>query len=289
MKLSFAPARQIRWLALGLLSFGLLAAGGARADGGAPLAPTPSQQPASLSLEQRIAAYLAHRPGAVTVAVDDVDAQKLWLYGPTMRNYTASIIKVDILEARLYQTRGHLSSYERSLAVAMIERSDNNAATALWKADRAAAGLGAYNRRAGLRCTSFDPLGHWGLTLTCARDQLRLLDELAEPDSLLSASSRRYELSLMEHIISAQAWGVSGGVPLTGVTVALKNGWLPHGNAPWVVNSIGIVQGDGRRYFIAVLTRDPTEQEGITTIEDVSGIVWQNISQQPETAAAVSG
>jgi hypothetical protein len=35
--------------------------------------------------------------------------------------------------------------------------------------------------------------------------------------------------------------GVSGDLPLTGVTVALKNGWLPHRNAPWVVNSIGIV------------------------------------------------
>ncbi len=288
MKLSLAPARLTRWVALGLLALGLLAARGARADGGEPVAPTPTPAPAPApaSLEQRIAAYLADRPGAVTVAVYDADAQKLWLYGPGMLNDTASIIKVDILEARLYQTHGHLSSHERSLATAMIEQSDNNAATALWNADGAADGLGVYNRRVGLRCTSFDPYGQWGLTLTCARDQLRLVAELAEPDSLLTAYSRGYELYLMEHIISGEAWGISGGVPRTGVTVALKNGWLPYGTAPWVVNSIGIVQGDSRRYFIAVLTRDATEQDGIDTIAGVSGIVWQNVRRQPQPLTA---
>ena len=284
MKLSLAAARLTRWLVLCLLALGLLAAGGAQAAGGAPVAPTPTPTPTPPSLEQRIAAYLADRPGAVTVAVYDADAQKLWLYGPGMRNDTASIIKVDILEARLYQTHGRLSAHERSLATAMIDQSDNNAATSLWNADGAAAGIAVYNRRIGLRCTSFDPHGHWGLTLTCAQDQLRLLAELAQPDSLLTAYSRSYELYLMEHVSSTEAWGVSGGLPLTGVTVALKNGWLPHRHAPWVVNSIGIVQGDGRRYHIAVLTRDATEQDGINTIEGISGIVWQNVSPQPLAA-----
>lgn len=286
MKRSLALARLTSVLVLGPLAFGLLAAGGARADGGAPLAPSPTPAPAPQSLEQRIAAYLAHRPGAVTVAVDDANAQKLWLYGPEMRNDTASIIKVNILEARLYQTHGHLSSHQRSLAAAMIEQSNNSAATALWNADGGATGIAVYNRGVGLRCTSFDPYGQWGLTLTCARDQLRLLTELTEPDSMLTAYSRRYALYLMEHIVSTEAWGVSAGVPLTGVTVALKNGWLPYGNAPWIVNSIGIVYGDGRRYFIAVLTRDANEQDGIDTIEGVSDIVWQNVSRQPQPLAA---
>jgi hypothetical protein len=107
MKRSFTLVRLTCWLALGPLAVGLLAAGGARADGGAPLAPslTSAPAPAPSSLERRIGAYLAHRPGAVTVTLDDGDAEKLWLYGPGLQNDTASIINVDILEARLYQGR----------------------------------------------------------------------------------------------------------------------------------------------------------------------------------------
>ena len=58
----------------------------------------------------------------------------------------------------------------------------------------------------------------------------------------------------MENVTPDQRWGVSGGVP-AGVTVALKNGWLPldDANTDWQVNSVGWVSGDGRDYLIAVL------------------------------------
>ena len=229
-------------------------------------------------LNALIGQYLARRPGAVTAAVYDVNTNQSWNYNGGMRNDTGSIVKVDILETRLHQTDGTLSSHERQLAAAMIEQSDNNAATALWNEDGGAVGIGAYNEEVGLRCTSFDPYGHWGLTLTCASDQLRLLAELANPNRLLTDHSRQYQLYLMEHVVSWEAWGVSAGVPLEGVSVALKNGWLPHGNVPWIVNSIGILHGDGRYYFIAVLTRDPGEGDGIDTIEGISGIVWRHMS-----------
>jgi len=116
------------------------------------------------------------------------------------------------------------------------------------------------------------------LTLTCASDQLRLLSELVSPKTLLTDYARRYQLYLMEHVVSWEAWGVSGGVPREGVSVALKNGWLPHADVPWIVNSIGIIHGDGRYYFIAVLTRDRTEADGIKTIKGISGIVWRHLS-----------
>ena len=237
-----------------------------------------SQRPPRPSLNALIGQYLARRPGAVTAAIYDVNTGQSLSYNGGMRNYTASIIKVDILETRLHQTGGQLSGHERRLAAAMIEQSDNNAATALWNEDGGAVGVGAYNTQVGLRCTSFDPYGQWGLTLTCASDQLRLLAELVSPNPSLSDYSRHYQLHLMKHVVSWEAWGVSGGVPHTGVSVALKNGWLPHGNVPWIVNSIGVIHGDGRYYFIAVLTRDPTQADGIDTIEGISGIVWQHIS-----------
>jgi hypothetical protein len=83
----------------------------------------------------------------------------------------------------------------------------------------------------------------------------------------------------MESVEADQAWGVSAGVP-TGVTVALKNGWLPlEDDGDWQVNSIGWVDGDGRNYLIAVLTKNnDTEQSGITTVEGLSTLVWNALA-----------
>jgi hypothetical protein len=86
----------------------------------------------------------------------------------------------------------------------------------------------------------------------------------------------------MENVTSEQRWGVSGGVP-AGVTVALKNGWLPLDSADddWQINSIGWVNGDGRDYLIAVLsTGNPTEQAGIDLIDKLSSTVWRNMDNK---------
>jgi hypothetical protein len=82
----------------------------------------------------------------------------------------------------------------------------------------------------------------------------------------------------MENVESGQNWGVTGGVP-PGVTVALKNGWLPLSANDWQVNSIGYISGDGRNYVLAVLTDDdPSEAYGISTIEELSGLVFSQLS-----------
>jgi hypothetical protein len=75
----------------------------------------------------------------------------------------------------------------------------------------------------------------------------------------------------MEHVAKDQRWGISGGVP-AGVTVALKDGWLPLDAAAttWQVNSIGWVSGAGRDYLLAVLsTGNPTEPYVLATISAV--------------------
>jgi hypothetical protein len=168
----------------------------------------------------------------------------------------------------------------------MIEDSDNDAATSLWYEAGAATGIGAYNDKAGLTrttpsqcvtCAGF-PWPGWGLTTTVPYDQLTLLKQLVTPGPrpLLSRAQRNYVLSLMENVTPDQRWGVSGGVP-AGVTVALKNGWLPlnHANTDWQVNSVGWVSGAGRDYLIAVFsTGNPTEQYGIDTINALSSVIW---------------
>jgi hypothetical protein len=80
-------------------------------------------------------------------------------------------------------------------------------------------------------------------------------------------------------VTSSGNWGGSSGV-LSGVTVALKNGWLPLDttDTDWQVNSVGWVSGDGRNYLLAILTTgDPSEQYGIDTIETLSSIVWSDL------------
>ena len=233
------------------------------------------------------AAYAASRSGSVLAAVYDVSTGQSWRLGDGPAQPAASVVKLDILETLLAQQGGTtLSAGDQSLSESMIEESDNDAATNLWDEAGGAAGIGAYNDSAGLSgttpsacvtCAGFAWPG-WGLTTTVPQDQLTLLKQLIAPGPrpLLSDAQRSYVLSLMENVAPDQRWGVSGGVP-AGVTVALKNGWLPlnDANTNWQINSVGWVSGDGRDYLVAVFTTgNPTEQYGIDTINALSSRIW---------------
>jgi hypothetical protein len=233
------------------------------------------------------AAYLQGRHGTVLAAVYDVRTGETWRLGTSAAQPEASVVKLDILETLLARPQGAaLAPADQALARSMIEDSDNDAATSLWEEDGGAAGLTYYGERAGLTqttpsqcvtCAGFAFPG-WGLSTTVPDDQLTLLKQLVVPGAspLLSKSARSYALSLMEHVTDGQRWGISGGVP-AGVTVALKDGWLPLDAAAtnWQVNSVGWVSGDSRDYLIAVLsTGNPTEQYGIDTINALSALVW---------------
>jgi Beta-lactamase enzyme family len=267
------------------------------ARGAAP-ASSPGSAPASSSaaigaparadpLSGAAAAYVAGRSGTVLAAVYDVSTRQSWRLGDGPAQDEASVVKLDVLETLLAQRGGTgLSPADQGLAQSMIEDSDNDAATSLWEEAGGAEGIGAYNDTAGLTtttpsqcvtCADF-PWPGWGLTTTVPYDQLTLLKQLVVPGPrpLLSETERSYALSLMENITPDQAWGVSGGVP-AGVTVALKNGWLPLNDAStdWQVNSVGWISGDGRDYLVAVLsTGNPTEQYGIDTINGLSSLIW---------------
>jgi hypothetical protein len=233
------------------------------------------------------ASYAAGRSGTVLAAVYDTKTGQSWRLGDGRGEAEASVVKLDILETLLArQGSTGLSPGDQSLSRLMIEDSDNDAATSLWYEAGAATGIGAYNDKAGLTrttpsqcvtCAGF-PWPGWGLTTTVPYDQLTLLKQLVTPGPrpLLSRAQRNYVLSLMENVTPDQRWGVSGGVP-AGVTVALKNGWLPlnDANTDWQVNSVGWVSGAGRDYLIAVFsTGNPTEQYGIDTINALSSVVW---------------
>jgi beta-lactamase class A len=232
--------------------------------------------------------FLATRDGTVLAAVYDLDTRQTWTVGQGPPQPEASVVKVDILEALLVQRgRDGLTSREAALARLMIERSDNKAATDLWRAAGGAPGVRSFNVAAGLTdtspsacvvCADF-PWPGWGLTTTTPADQILLLRQLAEPGPLMSDADRRYLLGLMEDVIPSQRWGITAGVSAQ-ATVALKDGWLPLDAArkDWQVNSIGWISGTGRDYLIAVFsTGNPTPQYGATTIARLSSIVWQHL------------
>jgi beta-lactamase class A len=248
-----------------------------------PAAPAEHADP----LSGTAAAYVAGRSGSVLAAVYDVSTGQSWRLGDGPAQPAASVVKLDILETLLAKQAGTtLSAGDQSLSQSMIEDSDNDAATSLWDEAGGAAGIGAYNDSAGLSgttpsacvtCAGFAWPG-WGLTTTVPQDQLALLKQLIAPGQrpLLSDAQRSYVLSLLENVAPEQRWGVSGGVP-AGVTVALKNGWLPlnDANTDWQINSVGWVSGDGRDYLVAVFTTgNPTEQYGIDTINALSSRIW---------------
>ncbi|WUK62377.1 class A beta-lactamase-related serine hydrolase [Streptomyces coelicoflavus] len=212
----------------------------------------------------------------VAVAVLDPDSGEGASYG-TGAFDTASIVKVDILAALLLRAQDagrSLTASERSCATAMIEDSDNDSASALWRAIGTADGLDAANERFGLTGTEGGDGPLWGLTRTTAADQVTLLRQVFVADgSVLSEASRAYVRGLMEQITDGQRWGVSaaadGAGGAGGPVWALKNGWLRRSTTGrWVVNSVGRVETGGHAYLVAVVSRGSgTQGEGIALTE----------------------
>ena len=225
----------------------------------------------------------ARSEARVTTAVLDLDhpAGKPQVRGKDVPYDTASIIKVDILATLLLQAqdagRG-LTQQERTEAEAMIERSDNDAATALWRRIGLAPGLEAANKRLGLSSTVGGTGGMWGLTRTTASDQIRLLSAVfadggtsSASGSALNTTSRNYIRTLMTHITAGQSWGVSAASD-SGAGWALKNGWLQRSTTGlWDINSVGRVTSGTHHYLVAVLSDgNATMPGGIAAVESAA-------------------
>jgi beta-lactamase class A len=223
-----------------------------------------------------IRTYLGARSGHVSLAVYEATTGITHSYDGSRHYVSASIVKVAILGTLLRRAQDagrSLTSSERALAVRMIERSDNAAASSLWRAVGGRSGVQAFLTKAGLTSTTAGPGGYWGLTTTTAPDQVRLMRTVAYPNAVLSNAGRAYLDTLMRAVVTSQRWGVTGGLP-SGAVVAVKNGWLPRSTG-WVINSIGHVRHGNRDYVIAALSSsDPGMGYGITTVEHLSGIVW---------------
>jgi len=236
-------------------------------------------------LSRDITKALAGRRGLHAVTVHDRVTGLTCRLSEGHRFDSASVVKATILAAllRWHQETGRpLSDREKHLATLMITRSDNDAATALWN-EVGLARLQHFLDLAKMTETQLNREGYWGLTQITARDELTLLRLLTSSNSVLSASSRKYQLGLMARVIPAQRWGVPAGAPRY-VTVYVKNGWLPLSDG-WHINSIGAFIGHGRDYMMVVLSDgNPTMDYGVTTVEAVAEAVHRDLN--PGLAAA---
>jgi beta-lactamase family protein len=220
------------------------------------------------------------RESFVAVEVDDPGAGVVCRFDSGTHFDSASVVKVTILGTLLRDAQAahrSLTSRERALAWAMITRSDNGAASALWDEDGRVR-LQRFLDAAGMTETVLGPGGAWGLTRITATDETRMLWLLLEPNRVLGTSSRNYELALMAGVIPAQRWGVPAGAPRS-LVVHVKNGWLPLAPSGWRINSIGGFTGHGERYSLVVLTEDnPTMAYGVDTVERIAEAVNRDLN-----------
>jgi beta-lactamase class A len=231
-------------------------------------------------LARAIQAARRDRLSIVAVRVDDPGKRLgCWLHSGWHFD-SASVVKVTILGALLRKAldqHRYLTDTEVAQASAMITRSDNDAASALWDA-LGRSSLQHFLHLAGMKQTVLGPGGYWGLTQITAHDEMLLLRLLLTKNPVLDLASRRYALSLMAQVTPSQRWGVPAGAP-TRLTVHVKNGWLPLQNHGWRVHSIGCFTGRRGDYSIVVLTENnPTMAYGIRTIETIARAIHRELN-----------
>jgi hypothetical protein len=199
------------------------------------------------------------------------------------RRYSAaSVVKAMLLVAELRRlAREDLALDDETARTlrAMITYSDNDAADAIY-ARSGDEGMFDVARDAGM--TRFTVAGHWGNAQITARDMASFMWRL---DDLLDLPHGRYAGDLLASVIEPQRWGLPEVTP-DDAYLRFKGGWVPTDDGQ-IVHQAGLVELEGRRYAVAVLTdAQPSMQHAIETIEAVE---WQLLRTDPRPARASRG
>lgn len=264
----------------------------------APAVTTATQPPVAVSLgidahalitaalPAELSAYLKGTHERAGVAVLDRATGLTVTAQPHLWFQTASIMKVDILAARLLQHQKagtSLSSREKSLAYKMITASDNGAASALYSLDGDKTGVSAANQMFGMKETSPHGNGVWGMTVTTPADQLALLTSIMDSSGPLSTASRKYLLNLMSHVEKDQDWGVPAAATAAATGVYVKNGWdtIDAQGGLWGINSVGRIVEPGHDWLVATLSSNHRSMNsGIKVVEQLSKLAVNGLRLQ---------
>jgi beta-lactamase class A len=238
-------------------------------------------------LSAAIKSALGGRKSTTAVGVYDRKHKLSCWVGSTRHYDSASTVKATVLGALLrkaIEQHRLLTTHEKSLAHAMITKSDNNATTALWKSVGRSR-MQHFLNLVGMKNTKLGPGGYWGLTQITAHDEMLLLTKLTHSNSVLTDKARNYELYLMNHVTPSQRWGAPAGAP-AGARIHVKNGWLPRSTHGWRVHSLGTFDGGGRDYMIVLLSYDnPSMAYGITSIERVARAIHHTLNPGQKSAS----
>ncbi|MEV5311574.1 serine hydrolase [Streptomyces sp. NPDC052610] len=282
--MTFGRSRSTRLLgtalAGGVLISGVAAAAPAAAAPAPAVSCTSSNAALAAKLQQDITAALAGRGGTVAVGLHDRTTNTTCTLRPTTAFDSASVVKVTVLAALLWDAKKqgrYLTEREATLARAMITKSDNASTSTLWK-QLGLPKINAFLAAAGMTQTKPGADGYWGLTQITVTDEQKLLKLITGRNPVLSDKSRFYIMKLMSQVVADQRWGTPYGVP-SGVTVAVKNGWLSRATNGWRVHSVGAFKGGGHDYTITVLTHgNSTMSYGITTIQGVAKVIHRDLA-----------
>ncbi|MFF3334731.1 serine hydrolase [Streptomyces sp. NPDC002888] len=252
----------------------------------AAAAPTPTvactstKAALAAKLKTDITAALAGRKGTIAVGLYDRTTNTNCTLRASTAFDSASTVKVTVLATLLWDAKKHnryLTDREATLAKAMITQSDNDSTSTLWR-QLGLTKIKGFLTAAGMTQTKPGADGYWGLTQITVTDEQKLLKLITAKNTVLSDNSRAYILKLMSQVVSSQRWGTPSGVP-SGVTVALKNGWLQRASNGWRVHSLGAFKGGGHDYVITVLTHgNSTMNYGIATIEGVAKVIHKDLA-----------
>jgi hypothetical protein len=156
-----------------------------------------------------------------------------------------------------------LRAHERRLLSSMIRRSDNAAASEIYRRV-GNGGLRALARRAHMH--RFTPAGPvWGNSRIDAADQARFVLSI---DRLLPRRHRAYGMRLLARIVPRQRWGIARVRP-RGWRLYFKGGW--GSGTGRVDHQVALLTRGDRRVSIAILTyADGTHAYGKHTLRGVA-------------------
>lgn len=199
-------------------------------------------------------------------------------FKPEYQSYEASLSKVPIslsVLRKLAEENVELDDDTYSLMNASLGYSDNDSTQALFASlgDDPTQQAGYLNTTyANLGITGTHSDGDWGVNLTNAQDQVTIARAVNDGVDWVRAEDLDRMREIMVATDESQTWGVGASAEDMGADYVLcKNGWIQDdATAQWYVNTMGIVNLNGRRYAISALNfgAEPDQQEsgyGIAT------------------------
>ncbi|AVV42492.1 hypothetical protein C6376_14725 [Streptomyces sp. P3] len=277
-------ARSRRGLVATALGAAVLVTGVATAAPASAATPTvtctSSKAALATKLKKDITAALVGRKGTIAVGLYDRTTNTTCTLRASTAYDSASVVKVTVLSALLWdaQNAGRtLTSREKSLATAMITKSDNASTSTLWK-QLGVTKIKKFLAAAKMTQTKPGANNYWGLTQITVTDEQKLLKLIHARNTVLTDASRTYVSTLMGKVVSAQRWGTPYGRPAN-VSWHVKNGWLSRATQGWRVHSVGTFKGGGHDYVMTVLTHgNSTMNYGIATIQGVAKVVHKDLA-----------